>query len=252
MASVASTFKTHEPNLPELLEELHKGTDPAPRLPAGVGLGRRPHPGADRQRVALLPDWRSDAPGDWRRRRPVQAAPLRGSAASRDRAGQQRLILDGQQRLTSLYMALRSGKPVQTRTEKRKDIERVYYLDIARCLDPEADRLDAVLSLPTRPAAQERLRPQDRPRRQHRREGSTRPASSRSTSSSTRAVLVLEAGLPQVPLRPDERCDLCSDSSEQILQRFHQYRVPMIVLLPTRPRRRSARSSRTSTPAASP
>ena len=59
------------------------------------------------------------------------------------------LILDGQQRMTSLYLSLVSGGPVPTRTEKGKDIERVYYLNIVKCLDPEEDRFDAVLSLPS-------------------------------------------------------------------------------------------------------
>ncbi|SHJ80579.1 DUF262 domain-containing protein, partial [Desulfofundulus thermosubterraneus] len=58
------------------------------------------------------------------------------------------LILDGQQRLTSLYLALFSGKPVPTKTAKEQDIKRVYYLDIAKCLDPNEDRIKAVLSLP--------------------------------------------------------------------------------------------------------
>jgi hypothetical protein len=59
-----------------------------------------------------------------------------------------KLILDGQQRLTSLYLSLSSGRPVPTRTEKGQDIERLYYLDMITCLDPEADRIDAVASLP--------------------------------------------------------------------------------------------------------
>src|SRR4051794_22135241 len=50
------------------------------------------------------------------------------------------LVLDGQQRLTSMYLALRSGQPVKTRTEKGQDIRRVYFLDMAECLNPEADR----------------------------------------------------------------------------------------------------------------
>ena len=36
-----------------------------------------------------------------------------------------KLVLDGQQRLTSMYLALRSGKPVNTRTEKGESIQRV-------------------------------------------------------------------------------------------------------------------------------
>lgn len=58
------------------------------------------------------------------------------------------LVLDGQQRLTSLYLALRSGQPVPTRTEKGADIRRVYFLDMAKCLDGSADREEAVLSIP--------------------------------------------------------------------------------------------------------
>ena len=48
--------------------------------------------------------------------------------------------------MTSLYLSLRSGKAVPTRTEKGKDIERVYYLGMRACLDSEADRFDAVCS----------------------------------------------------------------------------------------------------------
>lgn len=58
------------------------------------------------------------------------------------------LVLDGQQRLTSMYLALRSGQAVKTRTEKGAEIHRVYFLDMAKCLDPEADREEAVISVP--------------------------------------------------------------------------------------------------------
>ncbi len=58
------------------------------------------------------------------------------------------LVLDGQQRLTSMYLALRSGQPVPTRTEKGANIRRLYFLDMTQCLDESADREDAVLSLP--------------------------------------------------------------------------------------------------------
>lgn len=58
------------------------------------------------------------------------------------------LVLDGQQRLTSMYMALRSGQPVPTRTEKGADILRLYFLDMAKCLNPDADREEAVISVP--------------------------------------------------------------------------------------------------------
>jgi len=60
----------------------------------------------------------------------------------------EKLILDGQQRLTSLFFALYSGKPVPTRNEKGQAVERLYYVRMADCLDPEADREDAVISVP--------------------------------------------------------------------------------------------------------
>lgn len=58
------------------------------------------------------------------------------------------LVLDGQQRLTSLYCSMYSKKPVPTQTIKKKEIYRYYYLDIEKCLDPETDRFDAVISVP--------------------------------------------------------------------------------------------------------
>lgn len=58
------------------------------------------------------------------------------------------LVLDGQQRLTSIYQAVFSGNVVTTRTEKNKDIKRFYYLSMEDCLDEDVDRIDAVLSIP--------------------------------------------------------------------------------------------------------
>lgn len=58
------------------------------------------------------------------------------------------LVLDGQQRLTSMYLALRSGQPVPTRTEQGKDVRRLYFLDMAQCLTASADREEAVISVP--------------------------------------------------------------------------------------------------------
>jgi hypothetical protein len=58
------------------------------------------------------------------------------------------LVLDGQQRLTSIFNSLFSRKPVQTRTEKNKEIKRFYYLDIEKSLNSTTDRVDAVMSVP--------------------------------------------------------------------------------------------------------
>lgn len=58
------------------------------------------------------------------------------------------LILDGQQRLTSIYSSLYNPNPVHTRTDKGKDIKRFYYIDIEKALDSATDRVDAIISIP--------------------------------------------------------------------------------------------------------
>ena len=58
------------------------------------------------------------------------------------------LILDGQQRLTSLYRALMGTTAVETKDAKGKPIRRWYYLDMKEAIKPEADQEDAVLSVP--------------------------------------------------------------------------------------------------------
>ncbi|MBP8258414.1 MAG: DUF262 domain-containing protein [Verrucomicrobia bacterium] len=59
-----------------------------------------------------------------------------------------KLILDGQQRLTSLFLTMKSGQPVSTKTDKDEPIQRLYFLDIAKCVQNGDDRMDAVRSLP--------------------------------------------------------------------------------------------------------
>jgi len=58
------------------------------------------------------------------------------------------LILDGQQRLTAIFRSMYSKAVVNTVNDEKKPIERFYYLSIDKCLDPEADRIEAVISLP--------------------------------------------------------------------------------------------------------
>jgi hypothetical protein len=57
------------------------------------------------------------------------------------------LLLDGQQRITSLYHALMSPAPIRTRTEKGKEVQRYYYLDIAKSIDLSSRMEDAVVSV---------------------------------------------------------------------------------------------------------
>ena len=60
----------------------------------------------------------------------------------------ERMLLDGQQRMTSLYQALASGEVVQTQDDHKKPIKRWYYIDIHAALDPNADRDEAIISVP--------------------------------------------------------------------------------------------------------
>lgn len=59
------------------------------------------------------------------------------------------LVLDGQQRLTSIFSSMFFKKSVDTKIEKsNKEIKRYYYLDIEKCLDSSVDRVDAIISVP--------------------------------------------------------------------------------------------------------
>ena len=131
MASVASTFKTHEPSLPELLDDIHKGTIQLPdfqrgwvwdddRIRALIASVSLSYPiGA----VMLLET--GDAGLRFKPRVVEGVPPMNGTKP-------EKLILDGQQRLTSLYRSLRSGQPVNTLTSKKDPIERVYFFDIGK------------------------------------------------------------------------------------------------------------------------
>ena len=71
---------------------------------------------------------------------------IEGALASNARPEQ--LILDGQQRLTSIYASMCSPNAVKTRTDKGNEIKRFYYIDIAKAIDPAVDRVEAILSVP--------------------------------------------------------------------------------------------------------
>ena len=57
-------------------------------------------------------------------------------------------ILDGQQRLTSLYQALMHRGPVDTRDNRGKRVRRRYYIDMMKAMDIEVDREEAFISVP--------------------------------------------------------------------------------------------------------
>ena len=60
----------------------------------------------------------------------------------------QELLLDGQQRLTSLYQTFYSKNPVRTRNARGKEVDRYYYLDIRKAIRARADIKDAIIGVP--------------------------------------------------------------------------------------------------------
>lgn len=75
-----------------------------------------------------------------------KARPVEGVEATEREP--ERLLLDGQQRLTSLYQSLMSGQAVRTRDDRKRELERWYYLHIPTAVHPGKDLTDAVQSIP--------------------------------------------------------------------------------------------------------
>lgn len=77
-----------------------------------------------------------------------QPRPIEGSESSCSNEVPDTLVLDGQQRLTSLFQALMMDHPVITWDAKGKKVLRWYYLDMKKSISREVDREDAVISVP--------------------------------------------------------------------------------------------------------
>jgi hypothetical protein len=58
------------------------------------------------------------------------------------------LVLDGQQRLTSLFQATTYGKVVSTQNIRKQPIKRWFYIDMRRALASAEDREDAIIGVP--------------------------------------------------------------------------------------------------------
>lgn len=65
----------------------------------------------------------------------------------RERIDPERLILDGQQRLTSLTQVLKLSGPVNTRDDKGREIKRVYYIDIEKALSGSSMLDEAIIGV---------------------------------------------------------------------------------------------------------
>jgi uncharacterized protein with ParB-like and HNH nuclease domain len=75
--------------------------------------------------------------------RPVEGAPKN----ARDTPPQS-LLLDGQQRMTSLYQVTIRNQFVETVTPKKKKVKRHFYIDIRKALDSSVDREESIIGVP--------------------------------------------------------------------------------------------------------
>ena len=77
-----------------------------------------------------------------------QPRPIEGAPDKAKHATPHSLLLEGQQRMTSLYQVTLRGKVVETITPKNKKVKRWFYIDIRKALDPSADREEAIFGVP--------------------------------------------------------------------------------------------------------
>jgi hypothetical protein len=140
-------FDSPDVKLGELLDDVHKGktqlpdfqrewkwdTDRISSLLASVSLG---YP------VGVL--MMLEVGGDENRfkPRPIAGVEMDGEV------GAEKLMLDGQQRTTSLFQALKSGRPADTLDAKGKKLKRWYYIDMKKALNPRCDREEAIIAVP--------------------------------------------------------------------------------------------------------
>ena len=139
-------FETNPIDLKDLLDDVEEGKIQLPDFQRGwvwdderiksllVSISRQFPVGA----IMTL-----SADGDVQfQKRPIEGVNLTGNEPH------ERYLLDGQQRLTSLYQALRYKGPVETQDIRGRRIKRCYYVDMKKALDDSADPEDAFISVP--------------------------------------------------------------------------------------------------------
>lgn len=144
MPTISNTFGTEEPLLKDLLQHIECGKMQLPDFQRGWVWD-------DRRIRALIASITLGYPvgalmsmetSDTLRFSPRLFEGSSGSSAP------ELLLLDGQQRMTSLFLALQSKQAVPTQDEKKKKLECFYYLDMKKCLDTSVERMEAVISVP--------------------------------------------------------------------------------------------------------
>ena len=140
-----SAFDSTKTSLSELLKDISFGKIQLPDFQRGwvwdddhiksllVSIARSFPVGA----IMLL-----EAGGDAQfKERPIEGVQLTNPSRA------EKLILDGQQRLTSLTQVLMSKEPVKTYDHRKKILKQYYYIDIEKALLGEENYEDAIISI---------------------------------------------------------------------------------------------------------
>src|SRR6476619_3337628 len=142
-----SSFQTNPFDLHKLLEDCSRGVLQLPdfqrswvwdeeRIKSLIASVSRAFP------VGALMSLDTGGPVNFKRR-PVEGAPPDAKGVS-----PQSLLLDGQQRMTSLYQVTLRAKVVETITPKKKKVRRWFYIDIRKAMDGAIDREESIIGVP--------------------------------------------------------------------------------------------------------
>src|SRR6266478_5417044 len=142
-----ATFQTNPFDLNKLLDDCHHGIIQLPdfqrswvwdedRIKSLIASISRAFP------VGALMSLETGGPVNFKPR------PVEGAPNDAKHTPPHSLLLDGQQRITSLYQATLRGKVVETLTPKNKKVNRWFYIDIRKSLDPAIDREEAIVGVP--------------------------------------------------------------------------------------------------------
>ncbi len=142
-----------------------------------------------------------------------------------------KLILDGQQRSTSLFQSLFSNRPVIIKDKTGyKTQSRWYYIDIEKALNPDIEREDAIISLPEsrRKSGFAGLIDCSTPEKEY--SSGLFPVSQTFQFSTWRSHYQKHG-----KYHPD-KLELIDRFEAQIIKQFERYQIPIILLRPELPK----------------
>jgi hypothetical protein len=154
--------------------------------------------------------------------RPIEGAPAAASAVNPDA-----LLLDGQQRITSLYQTTMRRDAVETINHKKQKIRRFYYFDMRAALDASADRMEAIVGVPeskieTRDFGREVVRDLTTPESEY--AAMMFPVNQIFDANNWMMGFMAHWGYEK------EQSEFWFKFQQEVLNAFHHYQMPIIVL----------------------